>query len=71
MFENKTGRIIRCPECFSKDIDVFMLYDEEKDEFYCHKCCFSGSLEKVQKYTEQFVKGKYVIKRHFPLKRDK
>jgi len=65
MYENKTGRLIRCPECFAKDIDVFLLYDEKKDEFFCHKCCFSGSLEKVQEQTVKFVKSKYVIKRHF------
>ena len=33
MYENKTGRLIRCPECFAKDIDVFLLYDEKKDEY--------------------------------------
>ena len=65
MFENKTGRIIRCPECFSKDIDVFMLYDEETDEFYCHKCCYTSKLEKAEEYMANFVKNKYVIKRHF------
>lgn len=63
MFENKTGRLIRCPECFAKDIDVFLLYDEDADEFYCYKCCFHGALEKVQKQTESFIKQKYVIKR--------
>lgn len=64
MFENKTGRLIRCPECFSKDIDVFLLYDDEQDEFYCYKCCFSGNLERVQKQTKDFIKRKYAIKRH-------
>lgn len=65
MYQNKTGRIIRCPECFAKDIDVFLLYDDECDEFYCYKCCFSGSLEKVKQHTTDFIKKKYVVKRYF------
>ena len=64
MFENKTGRLIRCPECFAKDIDVFLLYDEDEDEFYCYKCCFHGTLEKVQRQTEAFVDKKYDIRRY-------
>ena len=64
MFENKTGRLIRCPECFAKDIDVFLLYDEEDDEFYCYKCCFHGTLEKVKKQTENFIGKKYTIRRY-------
>lgn len=64
MFENKTGRLIRCPECFAKDIDVSLLYDDEKDEFYCYKCCFCGNLEKINKQMSGFLKNKYVIKRY-------
>jgi len=64
MFENKTGRLIRCPECFAKDIDVFLLYDEDDDEFYCYKCCFHGKLERVKEQTESFIKQKYTIRRY-------
>ena len=65
MPENEKARQIRCPECFSKDIDVHLLYDEDKDEYYCYNCCFTGSYEEVQKQIGDFVKRKYVIKRHF------
>lgn len=59
MFENKTGRLVRCPECFAKDIDVFLLYDEEEEEFYCYKCCFTGKVEEVEKQMKTFVETKY------------
>lgn len=59
MFENPTGRIIRCPECFAKDIDVFLQYDEEDDEFYCYKCCFTGNLDKVNERMKAFIHSKY------------
>ena len=44
MFENKTGRLIRCPECFAKDIDVFLLYDEDDDEFTVINAAFMENL---------------------------
>lgn len=59
MLENPTGRIIRCPECFAKDIDVFLHYDETVNEFYCCKCCFTGSIERVNNNMEDFIAKKY------------
>ena len=37
----------RCPSCFMRDIDIDMFFDEEKKEYYCLRCSFSGSEEKV------------------------
>ena len=68
MIENKTGRLIRCPHCFAKDMDVFLLYDDEKDEFYCYKCCFCGDLKKVNEQMQTFLKNKYIVKRYFEKK---
>ena len=59
MLENPTGRIIRCPQCFAKDIDVFLHYDEDEEEFYCYKCCFTGTLEEVNQQMEEFITRKY------------
>lgn len=32
----------RCPSCFMRDIDIDMFYDEEKKEYYCLRCGFTG-----------------------------
>ncbi len=33
----------RCPSCFMRDIDIDMFFDEERDEYYCLRCGFTGS----------------------------
>lgn len=43
----------RCPSCFARDIDMDMFYDEEKKEYYCLRCGFTGSEEDVLKLNEQ------------------
>ncbi len=42
----------RCPSCFMRDIDIDMFFDEEKKEYYCLRCSFSGSEEKVLQLNE-------------------
>ena len=32
----------RCPSCFMRDIDIDMFFDEEKKEYYCLRCGFTG-----------------------------
>lgn len=38
----------RCPLCFRRDIDMDMLFDREKDEYYCIRCSFTGTEAQVQ-----------------------
>ena len=53
MAQASKGKLnFRCPSCFTKDIDMDMFYDEEKQEYYCLRCGFHGSLEDVLKYNE-------------------
>ena len=42
----------RCPSCFMRDIDIDMFFDEEKKEYYCLRCNFSGSEERVLQLNE-------------------
>ena len=42
----------RCPSCFMRDIDIDMFFDEEKEEYYCLRCCFHGSEEDVLRLNE-------------------
>lgn len=43
----------RCPSCFMRDIDIDMFYDEEKKQYYCLRCGFSGSEADVTRLNEQ------------------
>jgi hypothetical protein len=38
----------RCPLCFRRDIDMDMLFDTEKHEYYCLRCSFTGPETLVQ-----------------------
>lgn len=59
MAQSTKGKLnYRCPECFKRDIDMDMFFDEEKGEYYCLRCCFHGNEEEVLKRNEQF-KNKY------------
>lgn len=65
MSQAKKGQLnFRCPNCFTRDIDMDMFYDEEKQEYYCLRCGFIGSKEDVLRLNEQ-AKHKY----HFLKKR--
>ncbi|MHC4788250.1 MAG: hypothetical protein ACYS8K_03480 [Planctomycetota bacterium] len=48
----------RCPVCFEREIDMDMLYDEEKDEYYCLRCPYVGDeADILQRY--EHTKSKY------------
>lgn len=54
MSQAKKGKLnYRCPSCFMRDIDIDMFYDEDKKEYYCLRCGFTGTEEDVLKYNEQ------------------
>lgn len=42
----------RCPSCFMRDIDIDMFFDEEKEEYYCLRCSFSGREEDVLRLND-------------------
>ena len=59
MAQSKKGALnYRCPQCFMRDIDIDMFYDEAKKEYYCIRCCFHGNEEKVKEWN-QMIKLKY------------
>jgi hypothetical protein len=47
---------MRCPVCFSREIDVLLLHDG--DRYYCVKCSYAGDAAAVR---EQYagIKAKY------------
>ena len=53
MAQAAKGRLnYRCPSCFMRDLDIDMFYDAEKNEFYCLRCQFIGSEERVLQMNE-------------------
>ena len=42
----------RCPSCFMRDIDIDMFFEEEKKEYYCLRCGFTGNEEDVLRLNE-------------------
>lgn len=42
----------RCPSCFMRDLDIDMFFDRDKEEYYCLRCCYTGSEEDVKKKNE-------------------
>ena len=50
MSQSSKGKLnFRCPSCFMRDIDMDMFYDEEKKEYYCLRCGFTGDEAHVKK----------------------
>lgn len=42
----------RCPSCFMRDLDIDMFYDRDKREYYCLRCQFTGTEEKILEWNE-------------------
>jgi hypothetical protein len=56
----------RCPVCFGKENDVVLLKDERGD-FYCVKCSFTGTLEQVKGMYGDFKKRYQLLTKRFTL----
>lgn len=48
MAQGRKGELnYRCPLCLRREIDMDMLYDKDKHEYYCIRCSFVGTEQKV------------------------
>jgi hypothetical protein len=55
MAQGRKGRLnYRCPRCLMREIDMDMLYDRDKDEYYCLRCSFVGNEQEVLRLNQQF-----------------
>ena len=53
------GRLnYRCPSCFLRDLDIDMFFDKDKNEYYCIRCQFTGTEDKVLEMNEM-VRARY------------
>lgn len=61
MSQGRKGKMnYRCPNCFAKEVDVDLLYDKDKDEYYCIKCYFVGTEAEILSSYER-TKMKYKL----------
>lgn len=42
----------RCPSCFMRDIDIDMFFEDEKRQYYCLRCGFTGTEADVQRLND-------------------
>ncbi len=55
MAQGRKGRLnYRCPRCLMREIDMDMLYDRERNEYYCLRCSFTGDEHEVLRVYAQF-----------------
>lgn len=53
MAQSTKGKLnFRCPSCFMRDIDMDMFFDEDKKEYYCLRCSFTGTEADVLRLNE-------------------
>lgn len=52
----------RCPLCFSKEVDMPLLFDRKLGEYYCIRCCYVGNEDDICSFYER-IKLKYKLLR--------
>ena len=59
MAQSGKGKLnYRCPSCFMRDLDIDMFYDRDKKEYYCLRCQFTGTEDKILEWNE-LVRKRY------------
>jgi DNA-directed RNA polymerase subunit RPC12/RpoP len=59
MAQGRKGKLnYRCPRCLMREIDMDMLFDAGKAEYYCLRCSFVGDESEVLRLNAQF-RAKY------------
>jgi hypothetical protein len=55
MAQGRKGKLnFRCPRCLMREIDMDMLYDAGREEYYCLRCSFTGNEAEVLRLNVQF-----------------
>lgn len=65
MSQGRKGKVnYRCPVCFDREWDIDMLFDKEKNEYYCLRCNYVGNEEDIlARYQHAKTKYKDRLKR--------
>jgi hypothetical protein len=55
MAQGRKGKLnYRCPRCLMREIDMDMLFDSTRQEYYCLRCSFVGNEAEVSRLNAQF-----------------
>lgn len=55
MAQGRKGKLnYRCPRCLMREIDMDMLFDPDRSEYYCLRCSFVGDEDEVRRLNAQF-----------------
>jgi hypothetical protein len=55
MAQGRKGRLnYRCPRCLMREIDMDLLYDPDRDEYYCLRCSFTGNEQEILRLDDIF-----------------
>ena len=49
----------RCPECFAQEIDMSLRRDAKTGEYYCVRCCFTGTPDEIEAFFTEYRARKY------------
>jgi hypothetical protein len=59
MSQGRKGKInYRCPNCLLRDIDFDLLYEKEKNQYYCRRCNWEGEEQEIL-FSYAFYKRRY------------
>lgn len=59
MAQGRKGRLnYRCPRCLMREIDMDLLYDQDRDEYYCLRCSFTGDQQEILR-LDALIREKY------------
>jgi predicted RNA-binding Zn-ribbon protein involved in translation (DUF1610 family) len=60
MAQGRKGKLnFRCPRCLMREIDMDMLFDADRQEYYCLRCSFVGPEQEVRRLDAEF-RAKYL-----------
>lgn len=60
MAQGRKGKLnYRCPRCLMREIDMDMLFDTARGEYYCLRCSFVGPEAEVLRLNAEF-RSKYL-----------
>ena len=58
MAQGRKGKLnFRCPRCLMREIDMDMLFDSDKGEYYCPRCSFVGPRRKCSASTRSSARN--------------
>jgi hypothetical protein len=65
MSQGRKGKVnYRCPVCFDREWDIDLLYDKEKNEYYCLRCTYvGGEADILARYQHSKTKYKDRLRR--------